>query len=78
MFNHPEIKFLQSDFQCLHLSACVRIFSQCDVIQLRGQCSFCDFLGLKEQFETYPRKVDSSGPLMFVYTASLLSFIKLY
>jgi hypothetical protein len=27
MFNHPEIKFLQSEFQCLHLSARVRIFS---------------------------------------------------
>jgi hypothetical protein len=29
MFNHPEIKFLQSEFQCLHLSARVRIFSHC-------------------------------------------------
>jgi hypothetical protein len=29
MFNHPEIKFLQSDSQCLHLSACMRIFSHC-------------------------------------------------
>jgi hypothetical protein len=29
MFNHPEIKFLQSEFQCLHLSACVHIFSHC-------------------------------------------------
>jgi hypothetical protein len=27
MLNHPEIKFLQSEFQCLHLSARVRIFS---------------------------------------------------
>jgi hypothetical protein len=26
---HPEIKFLQSEFQCLHLSARVRIFSHC-------------------------------------------------
>ena len=29
IFNHPEIKFLQSEFQCLHLSACVRSFSHC-------------------------------------------------
>ena len=26
---HPEIKFLQSEFQCLHLSARVCIFSHC-------------------------------------------------
>jgi hypothetical protein len=29
MFNHPEIKFLQSEFRCLHLSAHVHIFSHC-------------------------------------------------
>jgi hypothetical protein len=31
MFNHPEIKFLQSEFQCscLHLSARMHIFSHC-------------------------------------------------
>ena len=29
-----------------------------------GQCYFCDFHSLSWQFETYPRKVDSSGPLI--------------
>jgi hypothetical protein len=77
MFKHPEIKFLQSEFQCLHLSACVRILSHCirtTSYNLEANVIFVISLALKNNLKYTHEKCTLPVPLFCLYGFTIIVY----